>query len=79
MTESLPFTGWECPQCGYFAADEERRQAHHCGDVEVIEGDPVVVFLNRWAFNWRGERAVIEKELRQLLARPPLHAESQHR
>lgn len=28
----------------------------------------VTVFLNRWAFNWRGERAVIEKELRQLIA-----------
>jgi hypothetical protein len=25
-------------------------------------------FLNRWAFNWRGERAVIEKELRELIA-----------
>ena len=28
----------------------------------------VAVFLNRWAFNWRGERSVIERELRELIA-----------
>jgi hypothetical protein len=26
------------------------------GDVEQIKPDPVITFLNRWAFNWRGER-----------------------
>lgn len=36
---------------------------------EEVPADPVVRFLNRWAFNWRGERAVIEKELRELIAR----------
>lgn len=39
-----------------------------CRGANVIPSDPVVVFLNRWAFNWRGERAVIEKELRELIA-----------
>lgn len=34
---------------------------------DVIESDPVVTFLNRW--HWRGERAVVEKELRDLIGR----------
>jgi hypothetical protein len=33
---------------------------------EVIAGDPVTVFLNRW--HWRGERAVVERELRDLIS-----------
>lgn len=34
---------------------------------EVIPSDPVVTFLNRWI--WRTEnRAVVEKELRELIA-----------
>jgi hypothetical protein len=67
---TLPFTGWECPQCGWFTDDELRRLAHECyPSDETIPGDPVVTFLNRWAFNWRGERAVIEKELRELITK----------
>jgi hypothetical protein len=58
---------------GLFAGLPESQQPI-VGDVEVIPHDPVIRFLNRWAFNWRGERAVIEKELRELV-RTMLHKE----
>lgn len=28
----------------------------------------IATFLHRWAFAWRGENAVIERELRELVA-----------
>ena len=65
-SDSLPFTGWECPSCGYFTDDPDWTVAHRCGGVEEIAGDPVVTFLNRW--HWRGDRSAVEKELRELLA-----------
>jgi hypothetical protein len=41
---------------------------------EVIPNDPVVTFLNRWL--WRTEnRAAVEKELRELIATPPIRQE----
>jgi hypothetical protein len=29
----------------------------------------ITVFLNRWLFNWRGERSTVERELRELIQR----------
>ena len=39
-------------------------------EAEVIERDPVTVFLNRWCHRALGDRAMAEKELRELIASP---------
>lgn len=50
--------------------DEERDlwgvEPDHPGADELDRA--IDVFLNRWVHNWRGERAVIEQELRDLIA-----------
>lgn len=38
----------------------------------------IAVFLNRWAHNWRGERKVIEYELRELIAEAKRHDPRAH-
>ena len=77
-SNALPFTGWECPQCGYFVADEAKRDAHTCTSAGlVVEGfaevipftreDAIQRFLNRWCHRALGDRAMAEKELRELI------------
>lgn len=70
MNDQLPFTGWECPACGWLVRDSGDQVREHVCTIssEFIEvpGDPVRVFLNRW--HWRGDRAVVERELRELIA-----------
>lgn len=65
----LPFTGWECPQCGWLARDNpDQIRAHRCtrdDDVEIRCRQ----FIARW--NWRKtdpEAAVMRRELDELIA-----------
>ena len=47
--------------------DDAPVEAEVTSDVVWTLDRAIAVFLNRWAFNWRGERTVIEQELRQLI------------
>jgi hypothetical protein len=54
--------------------EEPREPVIDDDGAEVIPNDPVVTFLNRWL--WRTEnRAAVEKELRELIATPPIRQE----
>lgn len=67
----LPFTGVECPSCGSLGHFVPRESDDPCPGDTDLPWDldrAVTVFLHRWCFNWRGEQATLERELRELIA-----------
>ena len=66
-SDELPFTGWECPRCSYFARDEEAVEAHVCFTTENIHTikQRARQFVNRFALQWNRDQ--MARELDELI------------